>query len=72
MRSAYPFRDAFNWSIDLLLMGRGPLWLRRLVVLTFPVSIPAWFVLTTALLVASMVEMLVVGVAGLLADMWRK
>ena len=68
-----PIRSAFMFITDLLSArpGTGPLWVRRLVVLTFPVSVPLLFATVVVLLPFAMVEALAGGLVGMARDLWR-
>lgn len=69
---APPFRRAFVFLTDLLVPRsfHTPRWVRRLIVLTFPVSFLVLFGAVCVTLVLALVEAVVLGVFDWLRDLW--
>lgn len=59
-----------GWLYQYLPVSRWPQIMRRIFVLTFPVSIPLWLLAFPALLVLQIAGLAVLGVALLLIDLW--
>lgn len=73
-----PFARLFDLATDLLLAIRPdpywrfcpPRWAYRAVLFTFPISWPALLLIAIAVLPFLVVEALIGGIVGLLADLW--